>query len=288
MLVWTRDADRSSRFLERQLGFQVRSGGSFPGDTANRLIRFGDASFIELLYFTAPLDRVSLQGVEFLRHRNGSNGFAMAVPSLEETARGLAGSGFSPDAPTAGTYDPDGPEGPQPPQDSIFRTLGFRIPPLPGLDPFFVWYRPAGRWTAEEQAKRDQVSRHRNTAERLSAIWIVAADPAAASTALLRMGMSRGRAVDQPDLRARAIAFTSGRSKIILLAPSREGPAARQLRLRGPHVAGISVEVTDIDVAAHVLRTGGAPPPRRASSPLGPSIRSDSTDELGLFIEFHE
>jgi hypothetical protein len=50
--------------------------------------------------------------------------------------------------------------------------------------------------------------------------------------------MTRGRAVDQPDLKARAVPFTAGRSKIILLAPSGEGHAARQLRLRGAHVVG--------------------------------------------------
>ncbi len=46
--------------------------------------------------------------------------------------------------------------------------------------------------------------------------------------------------------------------------------------------------MTDIEVTAHLLRTGGGPPPRRASSPMGPSIRSAATDELGLFVEFHE
>lgn len=288
VLLWTRDADHSSRFLERQLGFQVRPGGSFPGDVANRLIMFSDASYLELLFYTAPLDSVSLQGLEFLRERNGSNAFGIAVASLEETADGLARSGFSPDVPTAGSYDPDGPEGPQPTQDSIYRTFGFRQAPLPGLDPFFVWYRPRTSWTAENQTRRNMLSRHRNTAERLSAVWITVPDPDGASAVLLRMGMTRGPPAHLPDLQARAVPFSAGRSIVFLLIPSGEGHSARQLRLRGAHVAGLSVEVADLDVAAHVLRMGAGQAPRRVFSPFGRAIRTDTTDELGLFIEFYE
>jgi hypothetical protein len=267
----------------------VRPGGDFGDGVANRIVQFRDLSYLELLYLTVPLDRLSpsvLEGVQFLRERDGSVGFGINVPSLERTLAHLRAAGFAMSEPSAGTYDPDGP-GPLPVEDSFFRTAGFSRQPIAGLDPFFVWYRPYRSWSATEHRTREARARHPNTAQRMTAVWIGAADPALAHSVLERMGMARGRALSLPHLQARATPFTAGRSTILVLAPTGEGYAARQIRARGSHVLGISIEVASLEVAAARIANGYGSRPDRYRGPFGASILARSEEDLGLLVEFH-
>jgi catechol 2,3-dioxygenase-like lactoylglutathione lyase family enzyme len=290
VLLWTRDADRASRGLERKLGFQVRPGGDFGDGVANRLIMFRDLSYLELLFFTVPIDQVSpstREGLEFLRHRDGSHAFAFNVPALEPTLAQLASAGFSVGEPSAGSYDPDGPEGPLPRQDSLFRTAGFTVQPIAGLDPFFVWYRPRTSWTVEHHRSVEARSRHPNTAQRLSAVWVATADPAQTAAVLERMGMIAGRPIGLPHLQASATPFTAGRSTILVVAAAGDGYVAHQLRERGTHVLGVSVEVASLEVAAAAVAAGYGSRPRRYRGTLGESVLARSEEDLGILIEFH-
>ena len=54
VLLWTRERDGVTATLAVKLGFQVRPGGDFGDGTANRLIRFADRTYLELLFFTRP------------------------------------------------------------------------------------------------------------------------------------------------------------------------------------------------------------------------------------------
>lgn len=290
VLLWTRNADRASGVLERKLGFQVRPGGDFGDGVANRLIMFRDMSYLELLFFTRPLDQVSpsaMEGVEFLRHRDGAHSFGINVPSLERTLAHLAAGGFPVGEASAGSYDPDGPEGPQPRQDSLFRTAGFQVQPITGIDPFFVWYRPRTSWPLAQHRSFEARARHPNTAQRLTAVWIAAADPERASSVLERMEMTAGRRAALPHLQAWARPFVAGRSTIFVVAASGDGYAARQIRERGTHVLGVSIEVGSLEVAAASLAAGYGSRPFRYMGPLGESVLARSEADLGLLIEFH-
>lgn len=289
VLLWTRDADRASRVLERKLGFQVRPGGDFGDGVANRLIVFRDRSYLELLFFTVPLDQVSpsvIAGTEFIRERDGSNSFAINVPSLERTLARMAAAGFATDEPTPGSWDPDGP-GPRPREESSFRTAGFSRQPLPGLSPFFVWYRPSASWSFAQHRSLEARASHPNGAQRLTAVWIASNDAAEPSSVLERMGMVSGRAIDLPHLQARATPYIAGRSTVLVVAPSGEGYVAGQIRSRGPHVLGVSVEVESLEVAAAAVTRGYGVPPRRYRGPFGHSLLARSEEDLGMLVEFH-
>lgn len=290
VLLWTRDADRASRVLQRKLGFQVRAGGDFGDGVANRIVQFRDLSYLELLFFTVPMQQISptvMEGVQFLRERDGSVGFGINVPSLERTVQHLTSAGFAMTEPTAGSYDPDGPVGPRPREDSLFRTAGFSRQPIPGLDPFFVWYRPFTSWTLTQHRSGEARTHHPNTAQRMTAVWIATADAAQASSVLERMGMIPGRSLRLPHLQARATPYAAGRSTVLVVAPTGEGYTARQIRTRGSHVFGVSIEVGSLDVAAAVLGRGYGSRPRGYRGPFGHSVLARSEQDLGLLIEFH-
>ena len=290
VMMWVRDARTAARNAEARLGFRVTPGGDFGDGVANHLIQFSDRSYLELLFFTLPREQVTpemLRGLDFLATANGSNGFGIHVPSLEQTAERLGAAGFAMAAPSAGVWDPDGP-GPRPSEASMFRTMNFRQPPVPGFEAFFVWYRPGTRWTAQQQASFDRRTGHPNTARRLTAVWFATAQPAAAGQALERMGMVRVGARDLPHLGARAVAFATQFSHVLVMEPAGAGPIAEALRRRGPHVAGVSIEVADLATARSTVARGygRALPLRRG--PFGRGFVAPTLEDFGLLIEFHE
>lgn len=291
VMMWVRDIRAAARNAETRLGFRMTPGGDFGDGVANHLIMFSDMSYLELLFLTVPREQASaetLEGLDFLRAANGSNGFGIAVPSLERTAESLTVAGFAMKPPSAGAWDPDGPNGPRPTETSMFRTMSFEAPPVPGLEAFFVWYRPSPRWTVPQQANLDRRSSHPNSARRLSAVWFATADPGAAGQALERMGMVRSGARDLPHLGARAVAYAAHFSHVLVVEPTGRGPIADALERRGPHVAGVSVEVGDLATArANVSRGYGRPMPLRRG-PFGRGFVAPTMEDFGLLIEFHE
>ena len=53
VLLWGRDIDQVSAVMAVKLGFQVRPGRN-PGGVANRYVRMGDGSYLELEGITRP------------------------------------------------------------------------------------------------------------------------------------------------------------------------------------------------------------------------------------------
>lgn len=289
VLLWTREVEEDTRVLKDKLGFQVVPGGSFPDGVANRLAMFADDSYLELLYFAEPvsrLDDAKLEGVQFLRQRDGSVGFGIHAADLERVEAGLKAKGFALDAPTPGNYDPDGP-GPKPSQDSLFRTLAFKPSPIPGLDPFFVWYAPWPARDAAAQARLQARRTHPNTAMRVTAVWILAGNPAAARSTLANLGFAPRSSFRMEPIGARAAVFGNARAAIVVVEPDAAGRAADALRLRGPHVAGVSVQVTDLAAAQRLVERGYGAPVRRYRGGFGQSILAPAEADLGLFVEFH-
>jgi hypothetical protein len=276
--------------LRDKLGFRIGPGMTFPDQVANRVIYFQDQSFLELLYFTVPLREVgpeTLKGQEFLVERDGSSGFGIRVSNLERRAADLAARVIRTKEPSAATSDPDGPGGPKPEADSPFRTLEFANSPLEGLQPFFVSYAP---WPTESPEFRpiwEATTTHPNTARRLSAVWIIGRDAAATRRALRTLGFAPGRRITMRGLDATGTLFVGGRSAIIVVEPSRKGIAAEALRVRGPHVLGISVEVADLEAAATAARRGYAETSAPYQGAFGRSVLAPVQQDLGILVEFH-
>ena len=290
VLLWTREVEQDTAVLRDRLGFNVVPGGSFPDQVANRLIYFGNESYLELLHFTVPLSQLEparLEDMKFLQDRDGSIGFGIRVDDLERMAGKLAASGLETTDVSPGSFDPDGPTGPEAAKEALFRTMGFKERLMAGLDPFFVWYAPWPALTSEGRAQWETTTSHRNTAQRPSAVWILPTDTAIARSVLEKVGYTPGRNVDMPQIGARGTVFDAGRTSIVLIEPEKEGLAADALRLRGPHVVGISLEVTDLAAASDVISDGYGLSPQRYEGPFGESVMAPSQEDLGLLIEFH-
>lgn len=289
-LLWTREIDHDTSVLEDKLGFTVTTGGTFPNNVANRLAVFSDETYLELLHFTVPLEQVSSsdsRGLDFLAERDGSVGFGIRTDNLDAAAARVAAAGLELDGLSPGDYDPDGSDGPLTAAAIKYRTFGFKNAPISGLDPFFVWYAPRTTATGEGQPRRDARTAHANTALRLSSVWILTADPVASSTALSRMGFSRGERIGMPIIGGAATVFTGSRGAILLVEPRGRGVAATALQSRGPHVLGVSVEVSDLQLAQAITGRGYGRLPQIYGGPFGSAVLAPTQDDLGLFIEFH-
>lgn len=288
-LIWTRNIDQLTSILAVKLGFQVRPGGDFGDGVANRLIPFADKSYLELLYFTLP--ETQLKGDPrdiYAATERGTlaNIFALEAHNIEGIERELQDKGWqlAPSSPM--TYDPDG-KGPQPPRDSMWRTVGFKSPPLTSADLFFIKYN-LGAPTPADEADRTVFRRHPNGAQRISAVWLLAADAKAESERLLRMGFNSAGEVKLPEQGLRGFRFDSAGETILALEPDGSGPAADALRQRGPHLYGISIAVTEIGIARRIAEWGYGKEMKSYQGLLGKSFAAPTSTELGFMLEFHQ
>lgn len=289
VLIWSRNIDQITSVMAVKLGFQVRPGGDFGDGVANRIIPFADRSYLELLYFTRP--EVQLTD-EVRKHYAAtergamSNMFALEANDVDEVERQLEREGWdlAPSSPM--TYDPDG-DGPQPPRESMWRTVGFKSPPLAGADLFFIKYAP-GASAPVDQADQIVFRRHPNTAQRISAVWLLDANAKVTSDRLSRMGFKRTGEVSLPEQGLRGFRFDSGGETILALEPLGPGPAVDALKERGPHIYGISIAVTDVGQARRISEWGYGREMKRYQGLLGDSFAAPTTADFGFLVEFHQ
>jgi len=288
VLVWTRDRDGVTAALAVKLGFQVRPGGDFGDGIANRLIRFADRTYLELLYFTRPsgeLQGDALDSWRFTGRGTASNNFGLEVADVDATAAHLRAGDWALFPETPMTYDPDGP-GPLPAEASRWRTVAFQTPPLAASDFFFIHYRPQ-TLTPEQEGDRLAFTRHPNGARRISAIWLLTRDLDADAARLRRIGFVQTGPVALPHYGARGLRFAAARGSILLIAPAGAGEAATALAARGPQVFAISVETDDLGRARRIARRGYGAELETYAGPFGESFAAPTRSDLGLTIEFH-
>jgi 4-hydroxyphenylpyruvate dioxygenase-like putative hemolysin len=270
------------------MGFQVLPGGSFPDGVANRIIRFPDSSYLELLYFTKPEQDLAGEALEEFgftkRSGGGANSFALAVEDPEHTREHLSRRGFALKDADPLTYDPDG-EGPRPPA-ILWRTVQFPKALLASTNLFFISYSPSDQ--TEDQARdREAFSRHPNGALGISAVWLLSANIEQDSEVLERLGLREGERLHLPHIKARGVRFDTAREALILVEPSGPGPAADAVAARGPHIYAVSVAVADLNRAERIIKRGYGRAVARYLGPLGEAISTPST-ESGLVVEFHQ
>lgn len=288
VLVWTRDRDGVTAALAVKLGFQIRPGGDFGDGIANRLIRFSDWTYLELLFFTRPagdLQGDPLAEWRFTERGTGSDSFGLEVSDVDATAAHLRAGGWplSPETPL--NYDPDGP-GPRPAQPSEWRTVGFLPPPLASSDFFFIHYQRETS-TPLQLADRRAFATHPNGARRISAVWLLTRDLDADAARLRRIGFADAGPVTLPHYGARGLRFAAARGSILLIAPDGNGEAAQALAARGPQVFGISIETDDLDRARRIVQRGYGVEIETYAGPFGQSFEAPTQSDLGLTIEFH-
>ena len=217
VMLWTDNIDRTTSVFVVKLGFQVRPGDDFGDGVANRLLRLGDKSYIELLYTTKPRAELSdgtRKDLDALRTGTGARIFALHPLDIDKLDAHLRKRGFELDPP------------PPPADASDWRTVSFAKSPVTFGDLFFIHY-------AEDQATplqledRARARVHLNGAGAWTSIWLLSSDVAADRKALEKMGFVARGEVDVPQVGAAGVKLEAGPDTILLLAPKGEGVAAQ-------------------------------------------------------------
>ena len=182
--------------------------------------------------------------------------------------------------PGAEAYDPDGPSGPREPVVNQWRFMFLEDNSIPGV-PFFVEYNfpPNSRRAAPE---------HPNGATRISSVWILVNNLAAARAAYRRAHFAEKESVTLPHLGAEGILLDAGEGEILLLAPHSTSPLAMQLQRRGDHVVGMSIEVSNLGAAEQLIEERLEQDLARHQGRFGTSFLVPSLEPLGVLLEFHE
>jgi len=273
-MLWTDDIDRTTSVFTVKLGFQVRPGDDFGDGVANRLLRTGDGSYIELLYTTrarAELTEGTRKDLDALRTGTGARTFAVHPLDLDELDAHLRKQGFD--------LDP-----PSPPSD--WRSVSFAKSPVTFGDLFFIGYAEE-HLTPLQLEDRARTRTHPNGTRAWTSIWLLSTNLAADRKALERAGFVVRGDVDMPQMGASGTSLEAGPDAIVLLAPKGEGIAARALANRGTHVIGLSLGVEDVERAKRLVQRGYGIKLERYAGLEGDSILAPTYGDLGLMIEFH-
>lgn len=281
ILLWGRGIDPVTADMAVKLGFQVRPGRD-PGGVANRYVRLGDGSFIELLGVTRPdpafdpgmqADRQALKGAP------GARTFGFRSPSLDGVHRTLAAAGF------AVTPFFSGPDHASP----GWRLFAFDRAPL-SSNTFFIDYAADYRPDQADPANDDdyRVSReHPNSARELSAIWLVSDDAAADRQQLERMGFGHAVPVVLPHVGARGFCVPVGPTALLTLQPDGAGIAADVMAHGGARILGVSIGVDDLGRARRWVARGYGHAMASYRGLSGESFLAPTQGDLGLSMEFH-
>lgn len=289
VLLWSRNIDQITSIMAVKLGFQVRPGGDFGDGVANRVVPFTDNSYLELLYFTLPETELKGEAREsYAATQRGPmvNMFALEAGNIEDIESQLQKKDWKLAPSTPMTFDPDG-DGPKPPRESMWRTVGFEKPPLSSANLFFIKYNQAPTSLIDE-ADRVVFRRHPNTAQKISAIWLLAENAEAESGRLSRLGFERGVSVNLPEQGLRGFRFDSAGETILVLEPTGPGPGTDALKSRGPHIYGISIAVADVGQARRIAEWGYGREMKSYDGLLGKSFAAPTFEELGVLMEFHQ
>jgi hypothetical protein len=281
ILLWGKQLDQSTADLAVKLGFQVRPGRD-PNGVANRYVRFGDGTYIELLGFTRPnpeLDPGEAADQASLKGQPGARSFGIRSFALDRDQALLKAKGL-PVTPVfaASPNDPDGLGPGQPPR---WRLFAFEAPPL-SSSLFYIDYAP-------QAAHADDaiVRQHPNGARALSAVWMLSADAAANRTALARLGYADALPVRLPQVGARGFCVAVGPTALLLLEPDGAGAAQAALSRGGAQILGVSVAVEDLARTRRLVERSYGQPAAPYRGLLGEAVLAPTADDLGLLIEFH-
>ena len=284
-LVWGRSIDQISAAMTVRLGFQVRPG-RITGGVANRYVRFGDRSYIELFGIESAqpeFDPGMQADQSALRGGAGSHTFGLRSGALEAARellrqQGLAATPLF----TAAADDPDG-DGPgRPPR---WRLFAFETRPL-SSNLFFIDY--ARLAATPERALDGRIGpQHPNGAQALSGLWLLSADAEADRRQFERMGFAGLTPIRLAQIGARGYCVPVGRKHLLALQPDGDGAAADALRERGPQVLGLSIAVADLQQAKWRVQRGYETRLTGYRGAWGEAFLAPTQGDLGLLVEFH-
>ncbi len=282
--VGVKNLEDAARDYQDVLGFGRPIEGKLPNGIRNMNYYFGNATYLETLN---TWDRSKAKWLADFTDKHEGGVFAvLSAFSQEDTKKFLAGKNIHVGDPISGTIQ-TGHEDAMP--GELWKTFYLDRGTLPGNPFFFIAYGREGRdeflHKIEDPAIRAKF-RHKNTALGLHTVWIAVEDLAAATAAYEALGLSRGRAFDDPALGAKCQAIVAGIGEIWLMAPSSPGSkVAEFLRERGAaSILGVTIEVGSVGQAAKVIGPRLDVPTYDGA--LGQAIRVGPEVAHGIWIEF--
>lgn len=285
ILLWGRDMDQVTAIMAVKLGFQVRPGHD-PGGVANRYVRMSDGSFLELESITSPNPDMDpgMQADQAMLHGGpGSRTFGLRSSVLDQARLLMQQQGLRPTAIfSASLTDPDGMGPSGPPR---WRLFSFERQPL--SSPIFYIDYAVGNATPTRIADEQVAREHPNSAQELSALWLLSSDADADRKQFERMGYADATHARIPQIAASGYAVPVGRKYIYVLQPDGPGLAADALRKGGVQILGVSIGVADLARAKRWVERGYEKGVTDYSGLLGESFLAPTQDDLGLLIEFH-
>jgi catechol 2,3-dioxygenase-like lactoylglutathione lyase family enzyme len=279
--IAVRDLETAKRTYRDVLGFTVFPGGKHPNGTRNSGPAL-ESGYLELI---TPWDPTKTEGgvvAKFLEKHEGTLFLGLDVSPVDDTAKLLRSRGFNIRGPEAGSINDD------PDQHDSFgawRLVGLETGPVPAA------HLPTRSTDTIFFLQNDPPSTvHRNTAKKLSSVWMAVRDLEATVKEYESMGFSPGRKLPAPQLGAQGQEIEAGRGSILLLQPENStAKVASFLAERGAEgIIGISIEVASLQTARSLLEANTKRQFEPYDGPYGKSILIPPELTHGVWIEFFQ
>ncbi|MEO7205473.1 MAG: VOC family protein [Steroidobacteraceae bacterium] len=282
-----RDLEQVQRDYEG-LGFKVSVGGSFPGGLSNKIIHFGNETYLELLSVKDPKTSSGEMAdfVSFASKHDGAMFLGLQVSSAKETATFLKTRDFDMTGPDPGQILKGGETEPPPPQ---WYTVSPADKPAAGkqsfnIPIFFIEYLKATRSKHAQDAAQQP-----NGAMAITAAWFVVRDLQDQLKTLRAGGFEPDQSREAFLLGARGSAFRAGSGWIVLLdAADKAKPLRKFVSDYGDGIITISVETSNIKKAEGFAESGAHIKPKHYSGTFGRSFLLPPITTHGLWIEMFQ
>jgi catechol 2,3-dioxygenase-like lactoylglutathione lyase family enzyme len=277
--IAVRDLDRATADFKR-LGFDIRSGGRFPGALSNALCYFSDWFYLEFLAVAPNYTKDSADVANFARKHEGAMFLGLHTSSAKDTVEHLRARGFDIAGPDPGSIMTGNETKPPPPEWYSAYTPDKPAPGKKVIMPliFFIQYLESSRKaTKGRESRYDQP----NTATRVRGVWFAVDDLAAQHRSLRDAGFAASVA-DVTLLGLRGKSVPAARGNLNLLQS--KGPIGPV----GAHEDGIvavSIEVKDLAKAHAMARAATKLPLPIYSGAFGKSFLIPSGAAHGVAIE---
>src|SRR5436305_4135078 len=245
--------DAAENVLTHQLGFSAPHALLSPLGAKNRLIWFGDRSYLELLTFTERND-FTAPFVDFLDHHEGGKFYGTDVVDAAQAITFLTGAGYPNVGPIPAAPLTIESTGQVVGLTPLWRSIVLTARVAPDNSNFFLDYDEAqvNQMFVDFPALAPRP--HPNTAQKIDTLWLVVSDLDAAIAFYEGLGLevrSRHKKVQYLGGRGAEVRYENG--TLALLEPDGPGLVADFAAERGEGILGVSIKVANLHTALSLV-----------------------------------